>query len=687
MRRAPQFPPHKTDFIPFAGGYDTDTPPLLVKAGTVRRAQNYEIAINGGYKRLTGYERIDGRTKPSDAAYAVLNATITGAYVVGNTLTGLTSGATGVIAAATATYFVITKAVGTFQAAESLQIGGVTIATAGGAAVTDGATTAKLHAQYKNAAADIYRADITAVPGSGNVLGVVLYNDVWYAWRNNAGGTAAAIYKSSTSGWTSVPLGEEVAFTAGNSSVNDGDTLTQGAVTATIKRVVDSSGTSPNIAGKLVIHGRAGGNFAAGAATSTGGGALTLSGAQTAITIQPGGRYGFVIENFGGATGTKRVYGADGANRGFEFDGSDYGYVPITTGMTTDTPTHVYAHKKQLFFSFASSAQHSGPGTPFRWTPVSGAAELAMGDTITGFMGQAGSEATAGGALAITTRNHIGILYGNDSTDWNLTSFSDESGAYPYSLGRVGSVNLFMDDIGLSTLTTTANYGNFASASISQHIQKWLKTRRTQVQAACVSRDASQYRLFFSDDTALYVTLKGNKVLGMMPQYITDSIKCVWSGELASGAEAICFGSDNGYVYQMERGTSFDGAAIEAFMYLAFNPSKSARQLKHYQRGAFEVSGDGYAEFSFTYELGYASTEISQPGSQSDSIDFTPANWDVATWDSFIWDGVALAPSSFDMPGDAENVSLILSSNNDYFQPVTFSGAFIDYIMRRRLKI
>ena len=43
--------------------------------------------------------------------------------------------------------------------------------------------------------------DIQQVPGSGNVLGVWVYNDVTYAFRNNAAGTAACMYKASGTGW------------------------------------------------------------------------------------------------------------------------------------------------------------------------------------------------------------------------------------------------------------------------------------------------------------------------------------------------------------------------------------------------------------------------------------------------------------------------------------------------------
>jgi hypothetical protein len=682
--KTPTFAPVKLSPVKFDGGLDVVTPPLELPPGFVRSALNYEVGINGGYSPIVGYERSDGRPKPSDASYAIIGATITGAYAVGNTVTGLTSGATGVIAAATATSFILTKRNATaFQNPESLQIGGITIATSTSLAIVDGATTAKLHAQYKNAAADIYRADITAVPGSGSVLGVVLYNDVQYAFRNNAGGTASVLHKSSAAGWVAVTMFYEVSFTAGNGAIPaEGAVITQGANTATVKRVVTQSGSwsGGTAAGRFIITNPAPGNFVAGAFTA--GVVANCSGAATAITLAPGGRYGFVIDNFGGALGTKRVYGCDGANRGFEFDGTIY--VPISTGMTTDTPSHVHVHKYQLFFSFDSSSQHSGPGTPYIWVPILGAAELAVGDTITGFAKLPGAATTS--AMAIYSRNRTSVLYGNNASDWNLTVFAEEQGALAHSVQRVVGYTLVMDDRGMTAFATSQVYGNFESATISQRVNPWIKPKLNNVKASSIARDKNQYRIFFGDKSALFITFNGLKLKGMMPITLLHTVECIWSGEMLDGTEAIYFGSSDGMVYQMEKGTSLDGEDLESYIYLAWDSSKSARQKKRYKRAFFEASGDGYAEFQFRYELGYGSTEIAQPDDQSAALDFTPSYWDSFVWDGFIWDGAAISPSSLSMEGSAKNVSLILHSKSDYFSPITFSGAIIHYIPRRGLR-
>lgn len=678
------------DFFPFQGGLDLLSSPLRIAPGRVVESQNFEAvnSENGGYRRISGYERIDGRPAPSDAQYAVLNVTLTGSVAVGDLVTGVTSAATAVVLAVvsgTPNYLVLTKIVGTFVSGETLNVSGLPQATTSSEAVVDGAASTLLHAQYRNLAADEYRADIAAVPGSGPVRGVVQHNDVKYAFRDNVGGTALNIYKTTSGGWTQVPVGEEISFTAGSGDIDEGDTLTRGGVTATIKRVLILSGTlsGGTAAGRLLVYGRLGGNYSAGAATTTGAGALTLSGAQSAITILPAGAYEFIKENFGGSPNTKRIYGADGENRGFEFDGSDYSYVPISTGMASDMPEHVWAHKKQLFFSFIGSVQHCAPGQPYVWSAILGAAELAMGDQVTGFASQPGSE--AGGALAIYTRNRTSILYGSGVSDWNLVPYRDELGAYAFTIQDVG-YTMFLDDRGITTLVTAQSFGNFAHATITSQIQALINEKRLLVSASCISRDRSQYRIFFTDKSALYVTVIGRKVLGIMPIAFQHTVRCAHSSEMLDGSEVMLFGSDDGYVFEMDKGTSFDGEAVEYYLGMPFHFSRTPRTRKHYNSGMFEMTGAGYADFSFTFDLSYGSGDSDMAPSQALASSFSAGRWDVGTWDAGVWDGRTLIPTEFDLTGSAENIALRIAGSSDYQDPFTFNGVFLHQKARRNVR-
>ena len=686
-RNLPNLPNPKQDYVYFQGGLDLETPPIRALPGSLRDAKNFEIDLNGGYSSIKGYERYDGQVSPSDASYAILDVNITGEFSNGDTITGAISGASAEVIAvvdADQDYLAVTKLVGTFQVAENLEVSASAEGTVASVAAIDAALTNLLHAQYKNLSADVYRADISAVPGAGAILGLWMLNDIKYAFRNNAGASAADLYKSTSSGWAQVTLGFELAFTSGGTTeIVEGNVITgaTSAATATITRVVLTAGTwaGGDAAGKFIFTSQTGTfeseNVDVGASANL----ATIASDSTAITLNPNGRFEFITENFGGFAGEDRVYGCDGENRGFEFDGTVF--VPIDTGMTADTPTHVTAFAKHLFFSFVGSVQHSGIGTPYLWSAILGAAELAVGDTVTNFVIQPGVSGNE--TLAIIARNRVKILYGTSASDWNLVDYRKEVGAFRNTAQELG-MTMFLDDRGVTNLLPTQSYGNFQHNTLSKLVNTWLNARKNTATDSCISRDKNQYRIFFADNAALYVTTYNRKVVGIMPIEFNNKVEVCYSLENSSGAEEIFFGSDNGMVYQMDKGTSFDGVSMDAYLVLHFVHSKTPNIIKKYLSVFFEVQGDGYAAYDFTFELDYTSLLTPQPETETTELELTAATrWDSFFWDSFYWDGKTITPASNKLEGSAENISLILKSDSDYFSPIRFSGAQLQFLFRR----
>jgi hypothetical protein len=677
--RIPQVP-LKTGYIPFVGGLDVSTPPILVQPGTCSSAQNIVHDVNGGYAIHKGYERFDGHTSPSSARYALLAVTLTEAVAVGDVVTD--GVAQGVVIAMESADLVLTKLVGTFTAGDIL-VGATTVGTCAGAQRFDAASTTKLHAQYKALAADVYRSDIAAPSGSGRSLGGKLFNGVVYTFRNAADGLSALLYKSSSSGWVSVPLGHELYFTSGGTVVPAvGNTIT-GAVSgafATLTAIVVTSGawSSGDAAGKFIFAAKTGTfqaeNLNIGASLNV----ASIAAASSPISLAPNGRYKIVEANFTGNASTKKMYGIDGANRGFEFDGT--AFVPIDTGMTTDKPENVWEHANHLFFSFDGSAQHSSPGEPHNWSVVIGAGELGTGDNITGFRPQPGDGTS--GVLAIFSRNRISMLYGTDYDTWQMIQYKDDAGGRENSIQRMGNT-YFADDRGIMQLSASQSYGNFGDSSLSKKIQPWLKTKLALITDSCIMRDDNRYCLFFSDGTGVYATLDGGKVIGFLPVTFPDPVLWVDSSEDTSGNERVFFGSSDGFIYEMNKGTSFDGADIEWWADLHFVNFRTPNTEKKFRKLTVEVFGNGYSEFDFGYALEYGSTEVAQPLPGSEVLSLAPSKWDAFTWDAFYWDGVDLFPAYLDLYGNATNISLRLRGKSNYCDSARFSGALILYSLTR----
>ena len=675
--------PVKYDLIRLNGGLDQVTPTLSLPAGVARRAANFECSITGGYTRIAGYERFDGRPNPSDANYNILVCTFISSVSVGTTITGALSAATGKVIFVDATTIVTTKETGTFLNGEIVRVSSTNVATI---SVVQGVSADGLtDATYRNLAADDYRADITLVPGSGRILGVSFYNGVVYAWRNNSGGTAAVLYKSSTSGWINVQLGKELRFNTGTALVLDGDTVTgaSSGATGVVARVVLQSGTAGagTAAGRLILSSSTG-TFTSGEnLTVSGGVKAKAGGAATQITLAPSGRYETVVANFGGGTANYKIYGADGVNRGFEFDGTTF--VPIETGMAVDTPNHIAFHKQHLFLSFGASLQFSGLGYPYQWSPLLGAGELAMNAQVTNLLTLPGDQTS--GALAVYTRSDTSVLYGTSSANFSLSTFNTGTGAIAYTAQNMDQAYV-LDDRGIVSLGTTLNFGNFLPASLTMNLRPFIQQNRDTAAGSLVNRDKGQYRIFFSNGNALYLTVLNGKLLGSMPVQFAHAVSCCVEGETPTGNTSQFFGSTNGFVYRLDAGTSFDGDPIPANLNLVFTSTGSPRMLKRYRKASVELTGNSYTEIQFGYDLGYRTNAIDQPLDETYENDLRSGFWDSMIWDNFVWDGTDISPSEIEINGTAENMSVRISSNSDLFPQFTVNSIIVHYTPRRGLR-
>lgn len=683
MKSAAGLPPLRQDFYPLRGGLDLVSPAIAIDPGKVIDAQNYEPAISGGYRRIDGYERFDGRASPTAASYWVLPMSITGAIAVGNTITGNTSSATGVVLFVAASYVVLARVSGAFALSESIKAGAATVGATTGVILQNGALIPSDHADYALLAANDQRAFIFVVPGSGPIRGVWVFNDVVYAFRDNAGGTAGQMWKATTGGWVQVAFGTEIQFTNAVGQINVGDTVTGGTsgATAIVLATLLRTGTwTASGVGTLIIS-PIGGTLVTGepikVATVT---KATSSTGSTAITRAPGGRMEFFNYNFTGSTNTTKMYGADGINTAFEFDGTTY--IPIRTGMASDKPSHIMAHKGSLFLSFLASVQYSALGNPYAWTVVLGAGEIDCSSSVTGFLPQAGNG--SGSSLAIFTAERTFILYGSSSADYNLVSSIFDMGYIAFTAQQVSNDAYGMTSRGIQALLTTLNYGDFDYSSISHMIQPLITKKRGLESASTTIRTKNQYRVFFTDGSALVVGLTGDKVSGILPLNYARPVRCVCSTTLTTGTEVCYFGSDDGYVYRDSVGTSQDGTPIEAWVRLPFNNDKSPRVKKRFRRAITEVVAEGYAQVNVSYDFGYGNPDVQPSAPAADTVLVGAGGyWDQFVWEQFTWDSPFVANISTSLDGCETNISMLYYSNRAQDSAHTISGTTLISTPRR----
>ncbi|MBF0309240.1 MAG: hypothetical protein HQL56_06905 [Magnetococcales bacterium] len=681
---------HETKFFSLDGGLDRISPAIRTPAGNLIEVENY-LPIQRGYQRIPGFERCDGRPAPSKASYWVLRFdAATAAIAQGDIVAGGTSAATaealiGAVVASgsygggdAAGYLVLFNLNGTFQDNEALRVSGVTKCFADGVAANRGADNDSDNTTWLRAAIEATRSDIGSLSGSGPIRGVWVYNGIRYAFRDNAGATAGQMFKSTTSGWASVSLGYTLDFTLGSAAFAEGQTVTGGTsgATATVKRVIVTSGAwgTADAAGYLVVHSPSG-TFQAAETITSASGSAKASGAQAAITLPPGGRYDFVNHNFYGSSDRFRLYGCNGVGTAFEWDGTTF--TPIRTGMTTDQPNHIAVHRNHLFLAFpGGSLQFSSLGEPCQWSVLTGAGEIGIGEEITGFIPD------YAGSLIVYGRNKVCQLSGTGADDFVLAVITSDSGAVEWTAQKIAQP-LHLDDLGVRRLSTTAAFGDFGMGGVSDMVQPWLDAKRKAGVTATGSmrvRSQNHYRLFFSDGSGLAIYL-GGKVPRCGLFNLGKVVRCACSGEDASGNEVLLFGSDDGFVYEMEAGTSFDGSEVSAFARLAFNHMGSPSFNKRFHKAVLEVDAASGTRLGMTAEYAYGDSGISGTLREFD-VRGGGGFWSEANWDAFLWSSPTEGTAVCELRGSGNNISITVVSQATYEDPHIFHGITFTYSRR-----
>lgn len=323
----------------------------------------------------------------------------------------------------------------------------------------------------------------------------------------------------------------------------------------------------------------------------------------------------------------------------------------------------------------------SAPGDPSgTWVAASTAGEIGTGDLITALVPLPGDNTT--GSLAVYGRNKTSILYGSGSASWNMSNVAIDSGAIAYTAQYVGGA-LALDDRGVTNLRAVQAFGNFAASSISKSVQPYIDDKVGLAVASSVLRSQDQYRVYFTDGTALAFRPSRDGSAAVMPFTYPNLVTCICSGENTSGTEVVYFGSSNGMVYQAERGTSFDGAAIDAWIRLAFNSEKGPTLNKKWRRAIVEMSVPSYASLAFTYEMDYGDGSLPIVALQSNAQEGGGGYWDEFTWDEFTWDSQIVSLPKFALSGTSQNISLLFNSNDDISLPFTLQSVVLHYTPRR----
>ena len=553
----------------------------------------------------------------------------------------------------------------------------------------------------EDAATETRRAAITVVPGD-ELLAVWRYRGKTYAFSRDD--TTIRMYGSGAAGWTEVTFGYRVAFTAGTGvAPAEGDALATAGTAATIIGHYLTSGTwaGGDAAGVIVFTYDADDLFSSGdlpALAGVSANTITLSAVpaqQTIGAVPTDGTYEFrfVNRNFFGLASGERMYGVSGIGNPFEYDGTMF--LELITGVTASTATHIAAHQKHLFIGYPEGGvTYSGTGLPRSFDTNDGAGEFTIGDRLTELL--PGYRDT----LFVYGRNTTAYLVGTSNTDFALKTLSDEAGAMSHTAALLDQPTVH-DDRGIRNVTATEQYGDFSISTISEPIRPLLDFKRDGrilPIAATRVRRKSQYRLFFDDGDCIVLNLvrRGGRLSAEYTRCAYDSfdddgnvsvgiMRSICSVEDSDGRERIFFVlEDQPYVYEMDRGKSFDGHPIPYYLRLPYNDFRAPHMIKRYRKLLLEISSTFEATFQMAADVD-DERELGEPGLEHTVIGPTSL-WDESEWSAFYWDVVPIRKAEQRIHGRGRNLSVALSSVPDRIEESHVAAGLTVYYDVRRMQ-
>lgn len=403
------------------------------------------------------------------------------------------------------------------------------------------------------------------------------------------------------------------------------------------------------------------------------------------IVYSSSSTFRFVNYNFYSTSSSLSMYWVDGVNKARVLNGTTVTTISNPGMDPNDKPTHIAAHNSYLFLAYVGgSLQYSSVDDPADWTFPG---EIGLGREITNLIGGVKS------SLIIYLEEGIKVLNGVNETDFSLETFSQRSGARPNTAQRMFGTIYAIDDRGLSSLAQTDQFGDFAANSISQKFKNTLLDTRHEITTSTVSRDLNQYRVFYDDRQGIFVSFEGAQLKGATFVEYNAPILLTAQGEGPDGRSLILCATDNedGFVFKMDSGPSFDGIDIVCRMSTAYFHYNSPRNNKALKKATLEVRGETGQSFGLKVNFDYLEPETAGSNWYSGSVysgGAVTSQWGLAVWGTFVWGQLATATNRvyIYLQGVGTNASYRVLSKEKYRPQHTIQNIISDYeVLSRRI--
>jgi hypothetical protein len=575
----------------FRGGLISNLSPLqhgIQAPGSARILINFEPSVEGGYRRIEGFAKYSNEQVPKYGNPVVQGSGQSGTSIdIANIYTTPVVGDTLTIAGVTGTY---------------------TIAT-GGVSYNSTTKTATLTLEETLDSSPVDGALVTFTNSDGMLCGIAAWENSVVVCRNSL------VYSGTGSSWTQIntPAYGTVKVDGGSQT---GATLDVKGLDYTPQpgdtfRIDNVELVYTVLAVPTVTNGEATLSISPTLDSSPLDNAdITFLTAARAVSKNRYAKYRLAT--------TEKIVAVNSQDYPFIWDGS-------TFKVLTEAPTeikgseHVCFFKNQLFFAKGDLLTFTAPYTDADFNVANGAGSIAVGSRITGLI-------VFRDQLIIFCENKIERLQGNTISDFVKQPITEKIGCVDTdTIQEVSGDVIFLGPDGLRLLTATDVYGDFDIGVVSKTIQKEMTEfiATSTSFSSVVIKSKSQYRLLgYNANTSADSSqgILGTQLRGEEGVYFgwaqLRGIKAFSAdSNYKNKQEIVIFSNNDGYVYQMEKGNSFNGSNIRATFATPFVPINDPRIRKTFYKLLLYTDPKGGVDVLFNLRLDFNSDDVIQPES------------------------------------------------------------------------
>jgi len=309
--------------------------------------------------------------------------------------------------------------------------------------------------------------------------------------------------------------------------------------------------------------------------------------------------------------------------------------------------------------------------------------QLIIGDAITNLRELPGEN------MAIICRNSVKILEkleiptsttATPDYTFKVRNHSRQAGGIDTTCERLLSRVLYADDRGIIDFAATDKYGNFEASAISKKVNPIYLGKKSKISSSMVDKVYNQYRLYFNDGTGLYFTFHEDELKGATFVNLGIPVIHTAEGEDPSGDYWKFFSSTgDGFVYQNDKGTSFNSGEIYTEMFTSFYHYNSPRKWKQFMRMMFEISASRGTEFGMRNVFDYNSSDFPDTAWFDSVMKGIGTSWGEGNWGEFVWGGAVIQRITQYIRGQGTNMSVEVLTRSKYNDQHTIHNMIVDY--------